>query len=106
MNYKTFFPARLKKDRDIDEDAVEAAYEDLSQTEDRLNSWMTFSGKRLQVWLTALFKAKIYGIFILIRAAFPMFNTWDIKPLQTQFVLFDCNYAWLSMAYAQNYKAD
>ena len=45
MSYKTFFPSRVKKDKDIDEEVVEAAYEDLVQTEDRLNSWMAFSGK-------------------------------------------------------------
>ena len=49
MAYKVFYPNKVKKSREIsDDDPVEQVYEDMTQMEDRLNSWMHFAGELTQ----------------------------------------------------------
>ena len=53
MAYKVFYPSRVKRHGEITEDdPAEQLYEDLTQMEEKLNSWINFAG-RIVDWLKA-----------------------------------------------------
>ena len=51
--YRSFVPCRLKKPSGIADDKEElseSSYEDMRMTEERVNSWLHFSGEWIQRW--------------------------------------------------------